>query len=318
MKIVVLLHFQNRSYSLKKNIMTGPQQADQTMFASVDYVLTNEAAVYEDDVKLKAEVEAFKAAYAHNLATGAAAHPDNSGFSQEKLTAKIELGDFAAMLAGESYVTLKNMGKISIAEKFSVYPTNYTSLADSACGTLAQTNYNLISDNADDLIPDTITNAMLAALLTKKNTFTELQGTSEAEHEVSPQLTEDFKNSFGPVKEKIENLKFRARKYETINYGFWERFMASTDIPTVHVRHTYLEIVAINKATSAPIEGIVFTLTKGNKSATTDYIGKAVIAKIRSGEDVLTGVLGDKTVYTGHIVIERSKINSLKLVITIT
>ena len=298
--------------------MTGPEQADQTMFASVNHVLTTEAAVYEDDVKLKAEVEAFKAAYAHNLATGAAAHPDNSGFSQEKLNAKIELGDYAAMLSGESFVTLKNLGKISIAEKFSVYPSNYIYLADSACGTLAQKAYNLISENSDDLIPDTITTVMLAALQTKKDTFTSLQGTSETEHEVSPQLTEDFKNSFGPVKEKVENLKFRARKYETINYGFWERFMASTDIPTVHVRHTYLEIVALNKATSAPIEGIVFTLTKGNKSATTDYMGKAVIAKIRSGEDVLTGVLGDKTVYTGHIVIERSKVNSLKLMITLT
>ena len=298
--------------------MTGPEQADQTMYASVNHVLTTEAAVYEDDVNFKAEAEAFFAAYAHNLATGAAAHPDNSGFSQEKLTAKIELGDYAAMLSGESYVTMKNLGKMSVAEKFSLYPTNYTQLADSACATLAQKAYNLISENADDLIPDTITNVMLTALQTKTNTFMALQGTSETEHEVSPQLTEDFKNSFGPVKEKVDNLKFRARKYETINYGFWERFMASTDIPTVHVRHTYLNIEALNKATSAPIEGIVFTLTKGKKSATTDYMGKAVIAKIRSGEDVLTGVLGDKTVYTGHIVIERSKTNSLKLMITLT
>ena len=100
-----------------------------------------------------------------------------------------------------------------------------------------------------------------------------------------------------------------SKKYIKTNNGFFTRFNDSTQIPTINIHHTYVSITSLEKGNNKPIEGIVFSLEKGKKSATSDYNGIAIIKKVKCGPDKLTGVLNDKILINTHIKILRGKDN---------
>jgi hypothetical protein len=298
--------------------MTNVQQADMTMFAAVKKELADDSGAYDGDEAMQAAADAFNEANDVNLAAAAAAHPDNSGYSEEKNNNKLVLAKLASNLCGRAFVTLSLQNKTSIAAQLSIFPTNYSSLADSPCASLAQKVHDVMSDNIGDLT-GYVTAAKLVEFQKAIDHFKELQGTSDYVHEVSPELTEDFEDSFVPVKEKVEHLKLLVRDYEITNNAFYKRLMASTVVPTVNVHHTYVAIYAYSKETQRPLENITFTLTKGKKSAITDWEGNALIAEVRSGKDVLTATIGDennpKILLKLNIKIIRAKSNFFKIAI---
>ncbi len=294
--------------------MTNKEQADGSMFNAVESVLDVDSAVYEDNDDYVEEVAIFRAAHAINIAAATAAHQDNSGFSLEKLNAKIELGGMASNFAGKAFVKLNRLGKQSIAGTLSYEPTDYLHVADLACATLAQSAHDIMHTNIGDL-GSTITAANLTSLQDSINKFNHLQGSSEAVHAVSPDLTKAFKKSYKPVKSSIVNLKLLTRDYKTLNQGFYDRLMSSTLVPTINIHHTYVSIYTVAKTTGEPVEGIVFTLTNGRKSGTSDYEGMTKIDEVKSGKDILTGVIGETVVYTAHIKISKGTTNHYNVVV---
>jgi hypothetical protein len=230
------------------------------------------------------------------------------------------MADDASNISGKAFVRFTKLGKLSLAEQLPVEPTDYTHVADAESARVAQAAHDLLALNIGDLGPTLITTPMLDELQKKIDKFTELKGTSEAVHEVSPELTQKFKDSFKPVMDELENLKFLARDYKKSNNGFYTRFMASTVIPTVNIHHTYVAITATGKDSGKPVENILCELTKAKKSAITNWEGNAMIEEVKAGADVLTASIildnGEKkVVYSEHIKIKKGTTNSFKVVI---
>ena len=295
--------------------MTNREQAQMSMFIALDKELTDDESVYQGDADYVAEVAAFRTAFQANKDAAEKAHVDNSGFSQDKLNQKLVLSQMASNLSGKAYVKFVNLNKLNLAEQMSTEPTDYSIKADSVCATLAQKAHDVMHDNLADLSPNTVTDANLVDLQKEIDKFTELKGSSEIVHEVSPELTQQFKDSFKPVMVRVDHLKLLTRDYKSSNPGFYTRLMASTKIPTINVHHTYVGGHVTRKSDGKPILGAVFSLTKGGKSDTTDHEGDFLIEEVKAGEDTLTGVLDGNVVYTGYITIKRGKTNHFDVVI---
>ena len=295
--------------------MTNTEQAKMTMIAAVKAELVTSASAYTGNQDYIDEVALFNINAQKNSDAATAAHVDNSGYSADKMTAKIALTAMASNYSGKAYVKFTNLGNATLAAQLHIEPTDYLHASDSQCAKLAQEARDLMNTNIALLTPNTITAAMLTNLQSKIDAFKLIQGSSDTAHAVSPDMTRKFKDSFKPVMTNVDNLKLLTRDYETSNPKFFARLMASTVIPAINVHHTNVEVHATAKSTGKPVEGIEFSLTRANKSATTDYKGNAEIEHVKSGEDVLTGKMNGNTVYTAHVKIKRGTLNHYDVVI---
>ena len=288
--------------------MKNEQQAEMTMFAAVKAELAEDAGIYAGNAPFVAAKVVFLAANEKNLAAGAAAYPDNTGYSTVKKELKIQLSKMASNLSGKAFVTLKIQNKTEIAELLSIYPNDYLSLSDSACGSLATGAYNIMNDNIGDL-DGYVADEDLEALKTLTEQFLNAQGSSELQHEISPELTAAFYESFKPVKEAIGSLKLLVRDYESTNIEFYNRFMASTIVPAVAIRHTYVDVHVVWKNSGEAAEGVLFRLSNSTKTAVSDWEGKARLAEVQAGKALLSGEFGGKVKYEAHIEIQRGRTN---------
>ena len=295
--------------------MNNRQQAQMTMFVALKAELVASATAYTGNQDYIDEVALFNINVQKNSDAATAAHADNSGFSAEKLTAKKELAKMASNMSGKAYVKFTNLNKTSLASQLHVEPTDYNDVSDSQCAKLAQEAHKLMSDNIGDLTPNTITAAMLTSLQGKIDVFTQKQGSSDTVHEVSPEMTRKFRDSFKPVMINVDHLKLLTRDYELSNPKFYARMMASMVIPTINVHHTNVEVHATAKSTGKSVEGMEFSLTKANKKDTTDFEGNAEIEHVKSGDDVLTGKINGAILYTANVKIKRGKLNHYDVVI---
>ncbi len=296
--------------------MTNREQAKMSMYGALNLVLTEYNTVYNNKPRYVRTVLDFKIAYANNFQAAASANPNNSGFSSLKGATKLELSDVAANLSGKAYVHFNDLEKASIAEQLHVYPTNYSQVADSLCGALAQGAHDLLFTHLNVLNPDTITPTMLIDFQNLINTFRSQQGNSSMLHELSPLLTKEYKDSFKVVDKKIFNLKLLTRDFEKINLEFFNKVKASTIIPPINVHHTFVEIIAVAKSTGNVVENVFFSLAKGlKKSGTTNEEGKTLLSKVRFGKDVLTVKIEGNEVQTNHIHIKRGVTNHYTIII---
>jgi hypothetical protein len=296
--------------------MTNTEQSQKAMFVALEQELETDNAAYNGNEDYEAEVVLFKAAHADNIAKAAAAHADNSGFSAEKLKEKGVLSDMASNLSGKAYVKFINKGREDLAEQLHIEPTDYKQAADSQCATLAQAGHDLMQLNLGLLSPThTVTDAMLIDFQNEINKFMSIQGSSETVHEVSPMLTQEFKDSFKPVMMRVDHLKYLTRDYKISNTGFFDRLMASTVIPTINVHHTYVDVHAVWKNSGKPVEGMIFLLSNCKKTGSTNWEGNAKLEEVKRGKAVLRGELASKVKYEAHIVILNGKTNHYEVVI---
>ena len=289
--------------------MTTSEQAKETMVNTFENTVDTNSSVYATNEDFKDEVLAFKAALADHRLKSSAAHEDNKGFSLMKLNEKEILAELVSRLSGKAYVRLTNLGMVDVAETLHIEPSDYSHASDGECDHLSQAAHDILFENLTVLSPRTITAVMLTALKDEIIKFRQTQGSSERVHLVSPDLTRAYKESFKPLMKRIKNIKLLVRDYKTSNNEFYTNVMASSKIPTINIHHTHVEVYCYKKSTGRLMEGVVFTLAKSNKSATTDWEGMAEIDEVRGGKDVLTGVFQDKTIYTAHIVIRSGRLN---------
>ncbi|MEI8204709.1 MAG: hypothetical protein WCH34_16945 [Bacteroidota bacterium] len=302
--------------------MDNLQQAEMSRNLNFKTQMANDALIYQNNPAMVQAVADFNAANDINLQCASEAHPNNSGYSDEKRKYKKSLSKMASNLSGKAWVKLTALGKTAVADKLFVNPNDFFSLADSAFIALCTGAYDIMLANITDLKPDYVTDANLVTLHNNINTFSGLQGTSDLVHEASPLLTKAFEESFKPVRQAIEVAKLLVRDYDDEDYAdynpeFYKRTMASTHLPVVNVHHTFVNIVALDKITGKAIEGILFTLTNAKKSGSTDWEGKLTLERPKAGKDILTGVLNGKVVYLEHIEIKRGTNNDFNLELTI-
>jgi len=290
--------------------MTNEQQADMTSYENFATYLNEPSSisVYQNNIPFKNKVAQFIDAYKQNKDKAAATNPDNSGYSDAKNDAKVELSESIIILTAPSKVALEDAGMPEEAEKLCVNASDYRYLADSDCKTLAKKNYNVMKANGGTLIPDIISQSDLDDLLDEIENFGTLQGESGTQHELSPLLTAAFEESFGPCRKYTAQLKLMGKRYLRTNKPFYDGLIKSAEVPAVNVHHTYVN-VTITDRNGRPMEGIVVTLDGGNKSATTDYKGEGSIEQVRCGNATLICTYNDKIVMKSHIKILRGKKN---------
>ena len=287
--------------------MTNKEQAVTTMITALGVELVKDNGAFAGNQDFIDEVGLFNDNAKKNSSAATAAHVDNSGFSAEKLKAKLALTALVSNLSGKAYVKFINLGKLSIAQQLHIEPSDYSHAADSNCAKLAQEAHDLMDTNIGDLTPNTIDAGMLNGLQKSIDFFKNTAGSSDTVHETSPELTKKFKASFKPVMVNVEHLRLLGRDYETSNNDFFTKLMASMVIPPINVHHTIVSITATAKSTGKAVENVVFSLTKAGKSATTDFEGNAEIDEVKAGKDILTGVYNGAVIYTAHIAIKRGK-----------
>jgi len=295
--------------------MTNTEQAKMTMIAAVKAELVTSAGAYTGNQDYIDEVALFNINAQKNSDAATAAHVDNSGYSADKLTAKIALTAMASNYSGKAYVKFTNLNNSTLASQLHIEPSDYLHASDSQCAKLAQEGHDLMNTNIGLLTPNTITAAMLTNLQGKIDAFKQIQGSSDTVHAVSPDMTRKFKDSFKPVMINVDHLKLLTRDYELSNPKFYARIMASMVIPTINVHHTNVEVHATAKSTGKPVENAEFSLTKANKSGITDFDGNAEIEHVKNGPDTLTGKINGAVVYTAHIKIKKGTLNHYDVVI---
>ncbi len=296
--------------------MNNIEQIEMTRNQATETQMGLDSDCYTNNVKLNAKFGQYKAATLANRQAAAAAFPDNSGYSELKQEKKLELSYTVSTYAGLSHVALTDLGKTDIADTLHVNETDYSSLADVACQALAQSAHDIMLENVEDL-GDDVTEEMLEDLQDEIDAFGVVKGTSDAKHEESPALTEAFVESFKPVRKLIEQLKMLLKPYKKSNKAFYDRVMTAMEIPAVNVHHTYVNICVSEKGTGKAMESVVFTLTKAEKTASTNWEGLATLARVRNGNDVLTGVFNGKVVVLAHIHIVRGRSNDFNFEIVV-
>jgi hypothetical protein len=182
------------------NHMTNREQAKRTMYGGVKAYVTDEgnATVLDGFGPFATEKTKFLTAEQANGDAAAKTGTDNSGFSQEKLDAKIAAGTKAAILSGFAQIKLEDDGNLDLAGQLDISITNYTGPADSEAASLMQGAHDLMDDN-EDLLTGYVTAGDLTALQGLIDTYTEAQGSSDSAHQAEPVDTTAFKTSFAPV-----------------------------------------------------------------------------------------------------------------------
>ncbi len=293
--------------------MNQREEALTKMYATLKAELTTDNPIYENDLIFKAEVAVLFALIDANTDAGKAAHAINVGFSDEKLEAKQILSDIASNLAGRAFYKLNKLGKFSISEQLNTEPNEYMRATDTECPILAQLTLDIIKANWGDIGKTVISDERMEELQKALTDFVNAKGSSAVVHEVSPTLTKRHKESFAPVTECIEYLKLLIRDFKKTNLDFYDRFMASTIVPPVHVRHTSLTTYVTEKTTGKPVPEVLVTSTRSNKSALTDENGTAEIVIMKAGEDTITGTLDGKQVFSEKTHIKRGSANHLEV-----
>ena len=315
--VTICLNLLRFLYKGTKNsqIMNKRERAIMDMGRGFKAELTASASIYVGNTDFEDEVAAFNAALQVSEDALKAAYPENQGYSEEKAADKIKLATNVSTLTATAFVKLENQGKISLAEQLFTEPSDFDHVADSECGARAEAMHDIMLTNIEAINSKAITTEVLVELLKEITAFKESKGTSQKEHQNSPVLTKAFKDSLVPLQKRVDYLRYLVRVYQKSKPDFYERVMATSAIPAIHVYHTYIIITAILKSTGKPAPGITFALAKAKKNGTTDRDGILNFEEVRSGEDVLTGTSEGKEVVYKKVKIKRSTTNEWEVVI---
>ena len=218
--------------------MTRREQSYMTMVNGLAKEFDDDSEIIAKDPKLKAEIAAFEIDRANNEQAANEAFITNTGFSDEKLEAKMAVATEAAILSGRAYVKFSNLKKASIYEQLHTNAYDYSQAPDIECAKIAQNAHDLLLVNIADPTESIITTERLIAFQKMIDHFKDLKGTSNLVHEVSPELTKKFKLSFVPLKTRVKNIKLLMAAYKKTNPDFYNRVKACMKLPVVHIIHT--------------------------------------------------------------------------------
>ena len=297
--------------------MLKRQNAEMTMFETLETELDKSSGIYANNIKFKAAVTSFKADKLINTNLAAATHTNLSGFSQEKSDQKIILASLASLLAGKAFVALSLLDKTGLAEQFHKEPTDYIGVADLECATLADNTIDLLTENLPDIKDGYVTEDDIVELRKVKAHFVELKGTSQQVQEVAPELRKAFDDSFAPVKKRISFILYLVRDFLKSDPAFYNRVVACSILPTIAVHHTSLIITLTDSATGQPVEGAEFELLKAKKKLLTDHNGTAEWYILRYGDDTLIGRLKGEIFYNQPIKVRKATLTQINLTVEV-
>jgi hypothetical protein len=264
--------------------MNNLEQAKITRNEGMETFLNQNSNTFKSDVAMSALVTKFINNKKNVTDIAKLMGADNSGFSQNKVDAKFDMGDFASVLCGTAQVKLDELGKHDASVQLHDAITYYTSPADAEAAARAQAAHDVMIANLADLSPDYVKQDELDSLQTLITTFTGTQGTSQAVRSATPAVTAQFKSNIKQTDNDAQNLVKLARKYKATNKSFFDALVAVCKTPAVAVHHTNVDVVVKNNATNTAIVGAIATLSNSKKTATSIDTGFLHFEQVSGGQ----------------------------------
>lgn len=295
--------------------MDNKEQAKMTRLNTTTTYLAEPtiAAMYATDNAFKAMVAKIVSSQTEVAALAAKTGADNSGYSQQKMNAKLDMSFDAAVYSGNAYVHFEEAGKHDLSSQCHINSSDYSSLADSAAAALAQEAHDFLNSHIAELSPDSVTAANLTDLQAKINTFIATQGTSGVVHQVSAADTAAFKAALAVADDRIAKLLILAKKYKKSNANFYDKLILATTLPPVNIHHTNLIVTVVNATTKVAVAGATIAIEGSIKTATTDVNGIAKLEKIKAGNSNVTIAAAGLTAKTIIIAVQRGKDNAINV-----
>ncbi len=284
--------------------------------ATYQYLLTDAAiAVITKDLAVSEMVVLFNKNRLASIKSSSEAGVDNSGFSQDKLDAKVEMCFQAACLAGSAQVKLDSLGKNSISRQMHSAESYYFHTADSESSTLAKALHDLLVLNLTLLTPNYVTDAQLIAFQTIITLFMTTQGSSDAVHKISPELTQAFNNDLSACKKNGNDLKKLIKKYKKSNSLFYKS-LVNVMKPKFTVHHTDVDLLIIDAITGLPIPEAVATFSDSAKTGVSKEDGSLLVEEVAHGEEIMTITSANHLPSVTTIKIVSGRTNSFKIMLT--
>lgn len=237
---------------------------------------------------------------------------DNTGFSEEKLTKKNIMAQTAATLSANAQLKLEQIGKNAEAEQLQEFASYYSGSADALALARAEQAYDTLNNHIADLDPDYVSKAELAQFKLEITDYADCKGSSMQVNTTSPAITAAFKADLAKTDKDVENIKKRALKY-TKDEVFYKSLSDVLKTPPVPVRHTEIDVIATNEATSDPLAGVKVTVSLTPKVVFTNEKGVGHYDSCKPGEAVITAELEGFQTFKGTYIIRRSELNVIRI-----
>lgn len=289
-----------------KNIEDSKVKRDN----SVCTYLINNAAAFENNIAFETLVAKVKADYALTVLAAAATTEDNTGYSAEKLLAKLNAGKFGSECCASSQVKLDLLGNIILSQSLNSSPSYYIKASDVLCASRLQNVHDVMSTNLAIITPDYLTAAQLATLQTKIDHYTGISGTTTAVNSVTPVKTKALADAIKTGSVNIVNLKKLARKYIVINPTFYSGLLKVCKIPAVTIRHTPVIISVTDAATGLPLPSVSGTLSKTTELGIGTPSGIINYTNVSAGLAISTYSLPGYITGVQNVRIRRGKTNA--------
>ena len=245
--------------------MTNELQARMTRNASLITFVDDNATKYADNPAFIALVVKVKADSAKAVTASIAAASDNTGYSAEKMVAKVATCAEAAELCASSIVKLDLLGNLILARSLNGTVTYYFGQSDALCGSRLMAVYNVMHDNLSLITVDYLTAAQLATFLTTITKFTGLTGSTSSVNGGAAVLTKEFEDDMKVTNENVLTVKLLAKKYKKSDVSFYNLLIKACKIPAITVRHTPVIFNIINTETTGVVAGVEGTLSKSKE-----------------------------------------------------
>ncbi len=295
--------------------MDNREQAKMSRNSGLANFLSGNAAVYAADTAFTNLNKLFNTDNGIANASAVLAGVNNSGFSADKLVAKNDMGAFAATLCGNAQVQLDSLGQLSVSMSLNDAETYYTSVSDADAAAHAQSAHDIMNANLAAITDDYVTAGDLKQLQSFIDTFSNMQGSSEEVHAVSPTLTSAFKSNLKTVDKDVKNLLKLGKKYKTTNIAFYNGLNKVAQIPVINIHHTTLDITAADKVSGLPVVNAAITVSNTKKTASTDAKGFCEIEILGAGNPSLNIAATGYAAYTSLIHIVAGKENSYTILL---
>lgn len=212
---------------------------------------------------------------------------DNTGYSKDKKSLKVDMAESIATLAGVAQVAFEEKEMQVEAQQMHVSVSDYLRLSDVEAKVLAEAQYEILVAHKALLVPDFITEEELSSAGSLINSFHASTSSGALKQQSSPTETQNFKKTIKYKDKLVEDIRLLARKLGKTNPDFYERLLAVSTLPPVAVHHTYFSVTLLSKETKQPIANATASLSNTKKTGISDESGNLNIEQVRQGTATL-------------------------------
>ncbi len=268
--------------------MKNALQARRTRNDSLVTFINDKEAEYADNPAFIALAIKVRADNELSIEASIEAAADNTGYSAEKMIAKINSCAIAAELSASCIVKLNLDKNLILSKSLHGTVSYYFSKSDALCGSRLMSAYNTMHDNLALITVDYITAAQLATFLTSITKYTGLTSSSNLVNGGSSVVTKKFEDTMKVMNENVLTVKLLAKKYKKTNSTFYNLLIKACKIPAITVLHTPVIFNISSTETGGVLAGVECTLSKSKEVLVSNVGGVLQYTTVMAGSAIGT------------------------------